>query len=334
MTDAAVTIEYPRKTRLLHFAVRNAATISMAIVVLLLIVAFAIGNDAFLTVLNLRNLARQMAPALIVAVAMAFVITSGQIDLSVGSLLALAAAGAAELLRLGVNEFAVLLAVLIGGAIVGGLQGYVSAYQGVPSFIVTLAGLSIIRGFALLITEGFSIPIKSGLFETLGRTTVFGLAVPAWIAIGTVLLGVLVMNFTPIGQYINGIGSNEEAVRRSGVNTRAIKLGVMAGSGMAAAAAGILVAGRLGSGSANSGVAFELAVISAVVLGGTDLFGGRGTVIGTLIGVMLIAIVGNGLILMGVSPFWTPIVSGILLLAAVWANLRVFSRLPRLARYR
>lgn len=301
----------------------NKATLIMAAVTLAVCVFFALASDTFLTFANVSNLATQVAPVLIVAVAMTFVITAGQIDLSVGSIIAFVSAISAQLLVAGWDSSLVLLAGLLLGAGWGLVNGWFAAYAGIPAFIVTLATLSVIRGIALLITEGFSVPIPSEtFFAQLGSARWLGFSSSAWIAVLIVVLGLVTLHGTRFGQYVIGIGAAEESVRRAGVNVRRVKMWTLVLSGLAAGAAGILVAARLGSGSANSAQGFELTVIAAVVLGGTSLFGGRGTVTGTLIGAVLITVIANGLTLIGVSPFLTPIITGTVLLVVIWVNLR------------
>jgi simple sugar transport system permease protein len=216
------------------------------------------------------------------------------------------------------------------GIVAGVIHGWFTAYQGIPALIVTLAGLTAWRGVAQLLTQGYSISIDSStLFVVLGQGQVGPIPVPAIIAAVVVILGWILMNRTKYGQYITGIGSNEEAVRRAGVNTRRVKLSAFMLTGAAAALGGMIYAARLTSGSANAAVALELEVIAAVVLGGTSIFGGRGTVIGAVLGALTIAVISNGLILMRVSPFAVPVAQGVVLLLAIWANTKVFSRIGR-----
>jgi simple sugar transport system permease protein len=205
----------------------------------------------------------------------------------------------------------------------GLVNGWFTAYQGIPAFIVTLATLSVVRGFALLQTEGFSVPIESWtFFARLGTTRWLGFSLSAWIAVIVTVLGLVLLHRTRFGQYIVGIGAAEESVRRAGVDVRRIKMIALGLSGLAAGVAGVLIAARLGSGSANSAQGFELTVIAAVVLGGTSLLGGRGTVVGTVIGAVLTGVIANGLTLVGVSPFLTPIITGAVLILVIWVNLR------------
>lgn len=303
----------------------NGSVGSIALFFLAVVILFSATTDAFLSLDNILNILRQSAPLLIVATAMTLVITTGGIDLSVGSVLALTGALTAILIHAGVPWPATLALMLACGGLVGGVQGFFIAYEGIPAFIVTLAGLSVIRGTALLATGGYSIPIPSDIgFVALGRAWVLGLPLPAIIAAGILAVGFVLFNETPFGRYVTGIGANAEAVRRAGVDTRRVTLLVYVLSGGLAALAGAVLAARLGSGSSNAGQGFELDVIAAVVLGGTSLFGGRGTMVGTVLGALTVAVIGNGLILAHLSPFLTPIVTGSIILVAVWMNFRIF----------
>lgn len=303
----------------------NGSVVSIALFFAVVCLIFSVATDAFLSAPNLLNILRQSAPLLIVAAAMTFVITTGGIDLSVGSILALVATLSATLLQMGLPWPLTILIMLALGAAIGALQGYFIAYERIPAFIVTLAGLSVIRGVALLITGGYSIPVEpTSPFVAIGRAWVLGVPAPAWIAVIMLALAYVVFNQTPFGRYVTGIGANTEAVRRAGVNTRLNILFVYVISGAVSALAGIILAARLGSGSSNAGQGFELEVIAAVVLGGTSLFGGRGTITGTILGALTVAVIANGLILAHLSPFLTPIVTGVIILVAIWLNFRLF----------
>ncbi len=315
------------------FLIGNAPVLSIAAFFILVCLIFSIITDSFLTQVNLLNLLRQSAPILIVATAMTFVITTGGIDLSVGSNLALVNALAAISLAAGLPWPVVVLLMLTLGVVMGAVQGYFVAYEGIPAFIVTLAGLSAIRGLALLLTEGYSIPISGDTwFVQIGRGWLLGVPLPAIIAFAVAAIGYIVLTQTRYGRYVTGIGSNVEAVRRAGVNVRQHILSVYMLTGVAAAIAGLVIAARLGSGSSNAGVGFELEVIAAVVLGGTNLFGGRGTIVGTVLGALTIAVIGNGLILAHISPFFTQIVTGLIILLAIWLNTRLFNQASRMRR--
>ena len=303
----------------------NGSVGSIALFFVAVLLLFSAIADDFLTPDNLLNILRQSAPLLIVATAMTLVITTGGIDLSVGAVLALTASLCAILIQAGLPWAMVVVLMLLAGGLLGAIQGFFIAYEGIPAFIVTLAGLSTIRGVALLMTGGYSIPIPSSLaFVGLGRAWIFGLPLPAILAIAVLIFGFVLFDRTAFGRYVTGIGANAEAVRRAGVDTRRIGLIVYVLSGMSAALAGLVLAARLGSGSSNAGQGFELDVIAAVVLGGTSLFGGRGTMVGTVLGALTVAVIGNGLILSHLSPFLTPIVTGCIILIAIWMNFRIF----------
>lgn len=328
MTAGPGVASRPSGGRARALLLKNAQVLSVLAMLLALVVVFSVATDQFLTAGNALNLLRQYAPTLIVAVAMTFVITSAGIDLSVGALAALTGALAASMVGFGQPSWLTILAMLSLGLAAGAIHGWFTAYQGIPALIVTLAGLTAWRGVAQLLTQGYSISIDANTFLVwLGQGQIGPLPVPALIAVVVVALGWVVMNRTKYGQYITGIGSNEEAVRRAGVNTRLVKLSAYMLTGAAAALGGMIYAARLTSGSANAAVAFELEVIAAVVLGGTSIFGGRGTIIGAVLGALTIAVISNGLILMRVSAFAVPVVQGVVLLLAIWANTKVFARL-------
>jgi simple sugar transport system permease protein len=244
----------------------------------------------------------------------------------VGSQVALINAVAAVVMAMGYPWPLVVVAMIVLGGGLGFVQGWFIAYQGIPAFIVTLAGLSILRGFALYLTQGYSIPIQDAPgFFALGRGVIGGVPVPAIIAAVVAVLGYVAITSTKYGRQVVAVGSNAEAARRVGMPAKWIIASVYLISGVACAVAGLLIAARLGSGSSNAAVGFELQVIAAVVLGGTSLMGGRGTILGTVLGTLTIAVIGNGLILMHISPFFTQIVTGAIILIAIWLNTRIFT---------
>ncbi len=323
----AATIDDQRPSRA-DFLLEHAQVLSIAAFFVLCCVVFAAASPVFLLPGNLLNLLRQLAPMLIVAIGMTFVITTGGIDLSVGSMVALTNALTAIALADGLPWPLVVVAMLLLGALVGAIQGWFTAYQKIPSFIVTLAGLSMLRGIALLLTQGYSIPIAGvpGFFD-LGRGWVFGVPVPAVIAVVIALVGYVTLGQTRYGRQVVAVGANPEAARRVGMPALRVAASAFALTGAASACAGLIIAARLGSGSSNAAVGFELDAIAAVVLGGTSLMGGSGTIIGTVLGALTIAVIGNGLILVHTSPFLVQIVTGAIILAAIWLNTRVFARL-------
>ncbi|WP_336660796.1 ABC transporter permease [Leucobacter sp. USHLN153] len=310
------------------FIGRHFGVLSIALVFLILFVIFSVATDSFFSAENLVNVARQIAPTVIVAMAMTFVITTGQIDLSVGSIVGLSAA------TLGIwavsgNGLVALILTLLMGLVVGLVSGGLTAYGRMQSFIVTLAALTALRGVALFLTEGYSTPIDSPFLIPIGQGKFLGLYTPTWIAVVVVALAWYVFNHTRFGRYVTATGSNSESLRRSGVDIRKIQMAVLGMTGFAAALAGVITASRLSSGSPNSGTMFELEVITAVVLGGTSLMGGRGSIMGSAIGALTLGILSNGLVLLRVDVYWIPIVQGLILVVAILVNTRLFSRFSR-----
>ena len=317
------------------FLLEHAQVLSIAAFFALCCAVFAFASPVFLLPGNLLNLVRQLAPMLMVAVGMTFVITTGGIDLSVGSTVALVNALVAIALAAGMPWPVALLAMLLLGAVVGALQGWFAAYQEIPSFIVTLAGLSMLRGVALLLTQGYSIPIEGAAgFVAIGRGWVGGVPIPAVLATAIAAVGYVTLGQTRYGRQVTAVGSNAEAARRVGMPARRVAASTFVLTGVTSACAGLVIAARLGSGSSNAAVGFELDAIAAVVLGGTSLSGGSGTMVGTVLGALTIAVIGNGLILVHTSPFLVQIVTGAIILAAIWLNTRVFARLTNSRRAR
>ncbi len=305
----------------------HAHVLSITLFFVLCCVVFASLSSVFLEPGNMLNILRQAAPNLIIGIAMTLVITTGGIDLSVGSIVALVNSMAAVLLKSGFDWPITVLLTLAFGALIGLAQGFFVAYQRIPAFIVTLAGLSALRGCALVLTGGFSILIPPSLFLVIGRGTMFGVPYPALLGLMVAVVGYIVLNTTVYGRRLVAVGANTEAARRVGMPAQATIASVYVLSGTASALAALVIAARLGSGSSNAAVGVELDVIAAVVLGGTSLSGGRGTIIGTVLGTLTIAVIGNGLILAHINPFFTQIVTGAIILIAIWLNTRIFDRL-------
>jgi simple sugar transport system permease protein len=319
--------ERQQGSRLQDFLQAQGHVLSIALFFFLCCAFFASLSNVFLEGGNILNILRQAAPNLIIGVAMTFVITTGGIDLSVGSVVALVNSTAAVLLKDGYDWPVVVVVMLIFGALIGLVQGFFIAYQKIPAFITTLAGLSAIRGCALVLTGGFSILIPSSLFLTIGRGTIFGVPYPAILGLATAAFGYVVLHTTVYGRRVVAVGANAEAARRFGMPAQGTIASVYVLSGAASALAALVIAARLGSGSSNAAVGVELDVIAAVVLGGTSLTGGRGTIVGTALGTMTIAVISNGLILAHINPFFTQIVTGVIILTALWLNTRIFDRL-------
>lgn len=309
------------------FAVRHGLFLALG----LWIVIMSFTSEHFFTLYNFLNVARQASPVVIIAVGMTFVIATAGIDLSVGSLVALTSVICASLINSGLPiEFAIAFTLLIGAA-AGVVNGYF-VLLGLPAFVVTLAALTYLRGIAFVYSNGYATPIKSEIFNWLGRGWVGGIPVPIIIASIVAAIGWFVLNRTRFGVYCLAIGGREEAAHAMGINVGRIKLAVYTVTGLLAALSGMVISARLSNGSPNAGMMLELDVIAATVLGGTSLFGGAATVGGTIAGALFINVVRNSLNLMGVYPFWVQVVTGIILLIAILLNTVVNRRVEEWAR--
>jgi ribose transport system permease protein len=298
----------------------------IALFVLCLLISLL--SDKFLTPANGWNVMRQISVNICISVGMTLVVLTAGIDLSVGSVLALCGAISAGLLKSGLAlpaqdlfiGFTVLGAVLAGlltGGLLGLFNGWTITRFKVPPFVATLAVLTIARGLTMLYTKGFPISGLGPDFAYLGTGWWLGIPVPVWISALVVLLAVVLTSKTRLGCYIYAIGGNESAARLSGINIRKVKMTVYALAGSLAALGGILVTSRLDSAQPNAGISYELDAIAAVVIGGTSLSGGRGSIMGTVLGAIIIGVLNNGLVLLDVSPFWQQVVKGLVILLAV-----------------
>lgn len=281
-------------------------------------VILSVMNSDFLTMNNILNVFRQVSINALIAFGMTFVILTGGIDLSVGSILALSGALTAGLMTAGI---APMLAVVIGvllGAVMGAVNGFIISKGKVAPFIATLATMTIFRGLTLVYTEGRPITgFGSDAFSLLGSGYFFFIPIPViWMVIVFAIL-YFILKKTAFGRRVYAIGGNEEASILSGIKVDKIKIMIYTISGVLAALAGIILTSRLNSAQANAGVGYELDAIAAVVLGGTSLSGGRGWIFGTLIGAMIIGVLNNGLNLLEVSSFYQQVVKGSVILLAV-----------------
>lgn len=294
----------------------------------LMVGALSILSDNFLTPDNGWNILRQISVNLCLSIGMTLVILSGGIDLSVGAILGLAGAVAAGLLKNGVVlgafdarlEFTVTGAIVAGIA-VGGAAGWFNGFAitrfQLPPFVATLGMLSIARGLTMLWTGGFPVTSLGSTFGFLGTGVFLGMPMPVWIMFALVAVFVVVTRRTRFGRHIYAVGGNERAARLTGLNVPRIKLAVYTLAGALAGVAGLIVTARLDSAQPNAGLGYELDSIAAVVIGGTSLSGGRGSIWGTVLGCLIIGVLNNGLFLLNVSPFWQQVIKGGVILLAV-----------------
>ncbi len=286
--------------------------------ILIIIIITAI-NPSFLSMSNILNVLRQVSINALIAFGMTFVILTGGIDLSVGSILALTGAVTAGMMASGIDPILAMLLGLFLGAVLGAINGVIIAKGKVAPFIATLATMTIYRGLTLVYTEGRPI---SGLgdsmaFQMLGKGYFLGIPVP--VVTMLVSFGILyfILKKTTFGRRVYAVGGNEEASVLSGINADRIKIYVYSLVGALAALASLILTSRLNSAQPTAGQMFELDAIAAVVLGGTSLTGGRGWIVGTLIGALIIGVLNNGLNLIGVSSFFQQVVKGAVILLAV-----------------
>jgi ribose transport system permease protein len=294
----------------------------------LLVVALSLATDSFLTVDNGLNVLRQISINLCLSIGMTMIILSGGIDLSVGSVLAFSGAVAAGLLKNGlrIESLGISLEFTVGGAIVAAIlvglvmgwhNGFVITRFKLPPFVATLGMLTIARGLTMLWTRGFPITGLGNEFAFLGTGYWLGVPMPVWISAALVAVFVVVTQRTRFGRYLYAVGGNERAAVLSGLNVKQIKLLVYTLGGGLAGVAGLLLAARLDAADPKVGIGYELDSIAAVVIGGTSLSGGRGSILGTVVGCLIIGVLNNGLVLMEVSPNWQLVVKGYVILAAV-----------------
>ena len=298
------------------------------IALFVLCIIISILSDKFLTIANGWNVLRQISVNICISVGMTLVVLTAGIDLSVGSVLALCGAVTAGLLKNGIelpaqNLFigftllgAIILGLVFGGAL-GFFNGWVITRFKVPPFVATLAMLTMARGLTMLWTKGFPISNLGSNFDYIGTGWFIGVPVPVWISIFVIIIAMVLTTKTPLGRYIYAIGGNENAARLSGIKIHKIKLIVYTLVGGLAALGGLMVTARLDSAQPNAGTGYELDAIAAVVIGGTSLSGGRGSILGTVLGAIIIGVLNNGLVLLNVSPFWQQVVKGMVILLAV-----------------
>ncbi|TDX15394.1 monosaccharide ABC transporter membrane protein (CUT2 family) [Buttiauxella sp. BIGb0552] len=296
------------------FNVRDAGTL---IGLLIIIVTFSFLSPVFFTLPNLLNILQQSSINAIIALGMTLVIISGGIDLSVGPAAALSAVLGATLMVAGVPVPLAVMATLGIGALCGVFSGTLVAYAGLQPFIVTLGGLSLFRAIALIFTDGnpiFGIPVE---FRNVINGLVFGIPMPIIIVVAIAFILWVVMNKTPLGEYILAVGGNEEAARVAGVPVKRTKVTVYVLSGVLASLAALILIGRLGAAEPTLGNLWELDAIAAAAIGGASLMGGKGSVLGTIIGAIILGALRNGLTLLNIQAFYQLLATGLIIIIAM-----------------
>jgi ribose transport system permease protein len=318
-------------------AVEHIAKFQSLLALALLLIAISLVSDSFLTVTNGLNVLRQISTNLCLSIGMTMIILSGGIDLSVGSVLALSGAVAAGLLKNGIvlSRWGVALQFTVFGAIVAGIavglaagwiNGFVITRLRVPPFVATLGMLSSARGLTQRWTGNFPITNLGDDFRFMGTGYWLDVPMPVWISAALVIIFTFVTRRTRFGRYLYAIGGNERAAMLSGLSVDRIKRRVYMLGGALAGVAGLLLAARLDASDPTAGIGYELDSIAAVVIGGTSISGGRGSILGTVVGCMIIGVLNNGLVLLGISNDWQLVVRGIVIVVTVAVDRAISSK--------
>ncbi len=295
---------------------------SIILVFVFICVLFTFLNEYFLTWGNWLNLLRQSSINGILAIGVTFVILTKGIDLSVGSIMALAGMLAASFVTTGNEHFVgIAVAVALGtGALMGLANGVIIARINVPPFVTTLGMLSMARGLTLIYSDGRPTANLSAAFRWIGSGNILGLPLPVIIFFAVFIIGWVTLTKTTFGRYVYAVGGNEKAARTSGISTRTIIAATYVISGLLAGLGGLVLAARTTAALPQAGIGYELDAIAAVVIGGTSLSGGRGSLVGTLFGALIIGTINNGMDLMGVSSYYQQLLKGGIIIIAVIAD--------------
>jgi len=294
----------------------------IVLILVLICALLSILSPNFLRVANLMNVLRQVSITGVIAVGMTFVIVTGGIDLSVGSIAGITAMVATSLAH---GDYPVIVPILAGlatGIVTGALNGFLAAYQDVPPFITTLGSMTALRGLALLYNNGRPIIDLCDEYTVIGGGVIGKVPYPVIIFIVVILIGGFVLRNTRFGRYVYAIGGNEQAAKVSGINVKRIKMSVYMIAGLVSAISGIVISSRVMTGSPSAGDGYEMDAITACVIGGASLSGGEGSVLTTVIGALIVGVMKNGLDLLKVSSYWQQIVKGVIIIVAVLIDIK------------
>lgn len=289
----------------------------MLLVLFVMVILASLLSDRFLTTANLLNVTRQVAINAILAAGMTIVIISGGIDLSIGSVVAISGALGAGVMASGAGWFTGILVTLLIGLTFGITNGLFIAYGQLPPFIVTLATMALARGFTQVYTGGRAITVLNPSFQWFGHGYVGSIPVPVIIMLVIYGLGYFFFKHTKLGRLVYAVGGNEQACRMAGIRVNRVKVAIYGINGVLAGLVGVVLTARLFSAQPTAGVAYEMDAIAAVILGGTSLSGGRGNIGGTIIGALIIGVLGNVFNLLDISPFFQDVAKGCVILVAV-----------------
>ena len=310
------------------FSKENLARFQSLLALVLMAAFLSWREPNFLTLANGQNILLQISVNLCLSIGMTLVILTGGIDLSVGAILGLCGAVAAGLLKNGLafpwagihlqfTPWGAVIAGIFVGLVLGWHNGMVITRLRLPPFVATLGMLSIGRGLTMLWTNGFPVTTLGPTFGYIGAGFLLGVPTAIWISAALVALFYFILLHTTLGRYIYAVGGSEKAARFAGLDVNRIKVRVYTLAGGLAAVGGLILTARLDAADPKSGLGYELDSIAAVVIGGTSLSGGRGSILGTVLGCLIIGVLNNGLVLMEVSPFWQAVIKGYVILAAV-----------------
>ncbi|TIX37202.1 MAG: ABC transporter permease [Mesorhizobium sp.] len=312
MSTEAIAAEKPKRNYNALFG------LTLLALLVLLWVILSVSTQSFASANNISNLLRQGSMIAILAVGQTFVIITGGIDLSVGAVVGFATVITAMLINAGVPVFAAILITLLVGVAIGLFHGFGIVRMGLPPFIITLATLTSLRGIGLLMTNGNSISINNDAFQEFSRNSFVGIPNLFWMVILVGIPAYIFLHHSRWGRYLFSVGSNAEASRLSGVNVQRTIYMAYTLSGLCAAFVGVLLASRIGIGNPTQAEGWELQAIASSVIGGISLFGGRGSILGTLFGAMIVGVVSMGLNMMGADPQWKVLLTGVLIIVIVY----------------
>ena len=316
MSEATV-LPAPSRWQSIRLAVRLESVAVLAV----LVVALSILSPYFLSVSNFLNILLATSVIGVLAYGATFVIAAAGIDLSIGSVLGLSGVvGALSINALGLPWPVGIVACLATGALCGTVNGWLNARAGIPAFIVTLGMLGVARGMGLVLTNGVPVYGLDPAIIYIGQGRPFGVPFPVIVFLATGAVSHFVLAYTRFGRYALVIGDNETAARAMGVRVQRQRIQLYALSGMMAGLAGLLFMARTNAGDPTAGINYELTAITATILGGTNLFGGRATIFGTLVGALIMGVLQNGLNLLAVSSFYQQMAIGVVLVLAVWLD--------------
>jgi ribose transport system permease protein len=313
-----MSTETPLSRRINQIAqVENWRDYAVVLFLILLVVVFTATSPVFLTIDNILNILRQAGIVALLGIGLTFVLISAEIDISIGAIMALSAVLASMTLNAGYGVISAIIVGLFTGLVIGAINGFVTVKVGVPSFLVTLGMLGAARGLALIITGTQSVIVNNNNFALVFGSFVVGIPIIVlWTAVAAVI-SYVILSKTRFGKHVYAAGDNATAARYTGISTSRVKFLTLVISGLAAGLAGLLMVGRFGAARPTMGTGIELAVIAAVIIGGTSLFGGRGWIPGTIIGAILLSVIDNGLVLNGFSSSYQQFIRGVIIILAV-----------------